>query len=56
MQKVNLSSDKEKKILNGVRIAKQGINGDYIIVIEDKIFGICADVKDYTEVKVRLWN
>ncbi len=56
MQKVNLTSDKEKKILNGVRIAKQGINGDYIIVIEDKIFGICADVKDYTEVKVRLWN
>ncbi len=56
MQKVNLTSDKEKKLLNGVRIAKQGINGDYIIVIEDKIFGICADVKDYTEVKVRLWN
>ena len=56
MPKVNIAGNEAAKLLNGVKIDKRNIDGDYIVVIDDKIFGICVDGKDNTEVKVRLWN
>lgn len=53
---VNLSGNTASKLINGVRIEKQGICGDYIVKIDGVVFGICVDDKEYTEVKVRLWN
>lgn len=56
MPKVNIAGSEATKLLNGAKIGKRNIGGDYIAVIDDKIFGVCVDGKDNTEVKVRLWN
>lgn len=56
MPKVDICDTKAVKLLNGVKIPKVGIDGDYIIRIDGRIFGICTDGKDFIEVKVRLWN
>lgn len=56
MQKVKIEGTEAIKLLNGVKISKRNINDDYIVLIDDKIFGICVDGKENTEVKVRLWN
>ena len=53
---MNIVGREATKLLNGVKIDKRNIDGDYIAVIDDKIFGVCVDGKENTEVKVRLWN
>lgn len=54
--KTDIAEEQAKKLLNGVKIPKRGINGDYIARIDGKIFGICTDGSEFVKVKVRLWN
>ncbi len=56
LPKVDICGTEQSKLLNGVKINKRNIKGDYITMINNKVFGICCDGKDNLEVKVRLWN
>ena len=56
MPKVQIDGKESIQLLNGIKIANRGISGDYIAMIDNKIFGICKDGEKNLEVVVRLWN
>lgn len=53
---VSLEGQEAVKLLNGIAIEKRNIEGNYVVTIDDKIFGICRDSEQTLEVIIRLWN
>ena len=56
MQKVKLNSFEANRILNGLTIKSRKINGDYVIIIDDKVFAIARDENNIVKVIIRLWQ
>lgn len=56
LPKVEVQPDEIKRLLNGVRLPRRGITGDYLLMINDEIFGICNDTEGGVNIRVRLWN
>lgn len=53
---VDLDEENARRIMNGLPVPARQINQDYVLKIENKIFGICRDEDEKIKVLIRLWQ
>lgn len=56
MKFIDIDEQLAFKILNGVAIPPRNCVGDYVLTINNKVFGICRDEDKETKVLIRLWE